>query len=77
MWDSGVVVVVASGKKKVDNCETNFCRNERAICVGAHEYDIKTCVKKVDQYASYGPCVDIMAPGEDILTAESTNNIGK
>ena len=77
LWDSGVVVVVASGDEAIDGCESTFCRGKRVICVAPHEYDESTCVKKMYTKSDYGPCVDIMAPGQDILTASGYNNIGE
>ena len=77
LWDLGAVTVAASGNEAVDSCYSTFCRDQDAICVGAHEYDVNTCVKKMSSFSNYGACVDIMAPGNDILSASYTDNNGK
>ena len=77
LWDLGAVNVAASGNEADDGCNRTFCRDQGVICVGAHEYDINTCVKKMSSFSNYGKCVDIMAPGNDILSASYTDNNGK
>ena len=75
--DLGVVNVGSSGNEQIDCCNRTFCRDQGVICVGAHGYYMNTCVKKMSWFSNYGACVDIMAPGNGILSAIITDNNGK
>ncbi len=66
---AGVVHVVAAGNENADACLGSPAREPQAITVGA--------VSNSDQRASfsnYGTCLDIFAPGVDILSAWYTSD---
>ena len=73
----GVVTVCSSGNYAGYACRRTFCKDQSTICVGAHAYDTDTCDKKMYSRSNYGACVDIMAPGVGILSANKRNNNGK
>ncbi|HEY1175219.1 MAG TPA: S8 family peptidase [Phytomonospora sp.] len=62
--ESGVTYAVAAGNSADDACGYSPARVESAITVGAtNNTDAKA------DFSSYGSCVDIFAPGEDITSA--------
>lgn len=63
-----VSVVVAAGNDAVDAC-TQFPANiPEAVTVGAtNRYDA------LAEFSNWGSCVDILAPGEDVLVADAFN----
>ncbi len=65
----GVVFVVAAGNEDADACGSSPARAKAAITVGS--------TTKTDQRSSFsnkGKCVDLFAPGSDILSAWYTND---
>lgn len=61
---SGIPVIVSAGNDRRDSCNASPASAELAITVGA--------TNKTDQLASfsnYGQCVDILAPGNNIVSA--------
>lgn len=69
MVEAGITVVVAAGNENQDACYGSPARVPAAITVGA--------TGTADQRASfsnYGSCVDIMAPGVDITSAQQTSD---
>ncbi|GAX10631.1 hypothetical protein FisN_14Lh138 [Fistulifera solaris] len=66
--DAGVIVVLAAGNWNVDACNT-YSRSSGAISVGAVDaLDFKA------SFSNYGSCVDIWAPGVDIVSAGISSN---
>ncbi|KAJ9088855.1 proteinase B [Entomophthora muscae] len=66
---SGVIVVVAAGNEDEDACMGSPSSSPSAITVGASDaWDMRA------DFSNYGKCVDVFAPGVDIL---STWNNGK
>ncbi|KAJ9059959.1 hypothetical protein DSO57_1036084 [Entomophthora muscae] len=66
---NGITVLVAAGNEDQDACDTSPASAPNAITVGATDmYD-----RRAD-FSNYGKCVDVFAPGVDIL---STWNNGK
>ncbi|MFO7564331.1 MAG: S8 family peptidase [Enhygromyxa sp.] len=66
---SGVTVVVAAGNSSNDACNFSPARVPEAITVAS--------TNQSDQRSTFsnrGPCVDIFAPGEGILSAAHTSN---
>jgi len=80
--DSGVVVVVAAGNDNVDACSKSPASASKAITVGAHDYEMKRSLWLIHLQnggtrligSNFGNCVDIWAPGSDVL---STDKNGK
>ena len=73
---NGVLVVTSSGnggtyafKKSPGGAGVN-------IDVGAHGYDPKTCKKTMTIYSDFGKNVDVLAPGNNILSADYKNITG-
>jgi len=66
---AGVVVVVAAGNSNADACNFSPAFSEYAITVGA-----TTSANRRASYSNYGRCVDIMAPGSAIVSADVSGN---
>jgi subtilisin family serine protease len=62
--DAGVVVVVAAGNANQDACRYIPAQDRNAITVGS----IGTTDEE-SSFSNYGPCVDILAPGEAIYSS--------
>ena len=62
--EEGVVVVVAAGKGEGDACHLSPGREPTAITVGASDINDFSA-----SFSNYGSCVDIFAPGVEILSA--------
>ncbi len=67
---AGVTVVVAAGNSDVDACETSPAEVPQAITVGAVTY---TDSRDTD-YSNYGSCLDLFAPGTDVLSSWYTSD---
>ena len=74
--EKGMVVVTASGNDNIDACYSSPGSAGSNINVGSHGYDEDSCEKPRAYFSDYGTCVDIMAPGQDILSATYTSNTG-
>jgi len=62
--ESGIVVVVAAGNDQSDACSYSPARVPRVITVGASASN-----DELWNSSNFGPCVDLMAPGKDVLSA--------
>merc|ERR1740139_916100 len=62
--DSGVLTVAAAGSDNEDACDSSQASEPAAITVGATDSKDKR-----GWFSNYGKCVDIFAPGVDIMTA--------
>jgi subtilisin family serine protease len=60
----GVIVVVAAGNSAEDACSTSPASATEAITVGASDRNDRTA-----QFTNFGACVDIFAPGVDVVSA--------
>ncbi len=60
----GVVVIVAAGNSGADACEYSPARVTAAITVGSTNSSDELAI-----FSNYGDCVDILAPGYDVLGA--------
>lgn len=67
---SGVVYVVAASNQADDACTRSPASASDAITVGATEDDDARA-----PYSNYGPCLDIFAPGSNIMAAEGAGEI--
>lgn len=61
---AGITVVVAAGNSNIDACTQSPAAAVEAITVAA-----SSSKNTRAKFSNYGPCVDIFAPGVDILTA--------
>jgi len=60
----GITYVIAAGNSNDNACDYPYARIPEAITVGATDWqDIKA------DYSSHGACLDLFAPGSDILSA--------
>jgi subtilisin family serine protease len=67
--NAGGVIVVAAGNDGVDACNYWFSYSDKVISVGAID-----STKKRSSFSNYGTCVDIYAPGTQVLTGYSTTD---
>ncbi|ORZ15658.1 peptidase S8/S53 domain-containing protein [Absidia repens] len=66
--ENGVIFAVAAGNDNRDACNYSPARAEKAITVGA-----STLFDEKASFSNYGECVDVFAPGQDILSIWNTN----
>lgn len=71
MINSGVATAVAAGNSSSNACTGSPNKVPRAITVGA-----TTNTDAQASYSSFGPCLDIYAPGTNIVSAAYNNNTG-
>jgi len=69
--NSGVVVVVAAGNSNADACGFSPAYVPSAITVGS-----TTSTDARSSFSCYGTCVDIWAPGSDVVSASHTSDTG-
>lgn len=68
---SGVTVVVAAGNENMDACRVSPAYVPAAITVGSiDQFDRRST------FSNYGRCVNIWAPGSDIVSASHRSNSG-
>ena len=75
--EKGVTIVTASANDGKYACDYSPGSAGLAINVGAHGYSPKLCLKPVAAWSNYGKCVDIVAPGVDVLSADYKEIDGK
>ena len=69
--EKGIISVVAAGNSRNDACYTSPASAKYAITVGGtNNYD------RLYYRTNYGKCVDIFAPGDNVLSASHTSNTG-
>ena len=61
---AGIPFVVAAGNDAFDACFTSPARISAAVTVAA-----SNSKDSMSSFSNYGPCVDILAPGENILSS--------
>ena len=61
---SGVTYVIAAGNASRDACATSPASTPEAITVGATDSS-----DELASFSNFGPCVDLLAPGADIISA--------
>jgi subtilisin family serine protease len=64
MSDANITVVVAAGNEQSDACQTSPGGAPSAVTVGATEDDDSFAT-----YSNYGGCIDVLAPGTDVISA--------
>ncbi len=65
----GVTVVVAAGNKGIDACKASPASAPNVISVGA-----TTKEGALARYSNFGPCVNIFAPGFEVVSAWHTSD---
>ncbi|CAH1251388.1 PCSK9 [Branchiostoma lanceolatum] len=68
--NASMIFVVSAGNDQTDACNKSPASAEAAITVAA----INAVDKFSSTFSNYGPCVDILAPGEDIQSAWINSN---
>jgi subtilisin family serine protease len=72
---SGIHIVAAAGNFNVDACDNmSPAREQAAITVGAVDKKDQRLLLEDDRGSNYGSCVDLYAPGKDILSADSAGD---
>lgn len=69
MLDAGIVVVASAGNLNVDACLASPGRVPGVITVGA-----STALDERAAFSNTGPCLDLFAPGEQIVSAWNTDD---
>jgi len=69
MINAGVVAVAAAGNSNDDACSGSPRRVPRALTVGASDRNDARSVWSSSQASGWGSCVDLFAPGTDIVSA--------
>ena len=69
--DAGIVMVVAAGNDNYDACQYSPASEAKAITVGS-----TTIEDRYSGFSNYGACVDVYAPGSDIVSARSNSGDG-
>jgi subtilisin family serine protease len=67
--NSGVPVVVAAGNLNYNSCAFSPARVPEAIVVGA-----STKTDSRASWSNHGTCIDLFAPGEDVVSASQSSN---
>ena len=69
--NANVAVAVAAGNDSKSACETSPAAEPTVLTVGATER-----TDKMASYSNFGTCLDLFAPGTDIISAAYNNNTG-
>jgi subtilisin family serine protease len=67
--NAGIVVVAAAGNDTLDACEMSPASTPEAITVGASDVN-----DQMADFSNWGGCVDVFAPGVDIISATNTSD---
>ncbi len=67
--DDGVTMVVAAGNSNADACNASPASAPAALTVGATDSDDRRA-----SFSNYGACVDLFAPGVDIVSADAASD---
>lgn len=63
-----LIPVVAAGNESSDACGSSPANVASALTVGAARWDATSSSVKMAGYSNYGTCVDLLAPGSNILS---------
>ncbi|MEU0881041.1 S8 family peptidase [Lentzea sp. NPDC005914] len=72
---AGITYVLAGGNSGQDACNFTPARTPEAITVGASDRNDKRSIWSAGS-SNYGQCLDIWAPGSDIISASYSNDTG-
>ncbi|XP_074660490.1 uncharacterized protein LOC141912953 [Tubulanus polymorphus] len=64
--NAGVLFIVAAGNEGMDSCQTSPASAKQSISAGCTDRDDKFCY-----FSNYGRCVEILAPGMNIISASN------
>ena len=70
--NAGVTLVTSAGNENVDACTRSPARVQRAVTVGAVDEQGARAFFLLGGASNFGPCVDLFAPGTNILAARWT-----
>ena len=68
---AGILVVSAAGNSRCNSCNISPARMPGVVTVGATDSS-----DSVSAFSNLGPCVNIFAPGDNILSASSLSDFG-
>ena len=68
MVDAGITVVVAAGNASKDACTVSPAREPRVLTVAAVDL-----ADQMTSFSNFGRCVDVFAPGKDIISTWPSN----
>ncbi len=66
-FEQNILIVAAAGNDS-HSAATYPCSYEEVICVGSHDVD-----GKISSFSNFGPHIDLLAPGSNILSTWPTN----
>ena len=69
--NANVAVAVAAGNDSKSACQTSPAAEPTVLTVGATER-----TDRMASYSNFGTCLDLFAPGSDIISASHSNNTG-
>jgi len=70
--NDGITVVVAAGNDNMDACNFNPAWIPSAITVASYAYGASK-----SGFSNYGTCIDVWAPGSDILSLSHNDDVGQ
>ncbi len=71
LFDANILAVVAAGNDNTDACSTSPARAPAAVTVASSD-----SADNESSFSNHGTCVDIIAPGSNITSADYSNNTG-
>lgn len=71
LFDANILPVVAAGNDDTDACTQSPARAPAAVTVASSD-----SADNESSFSNHGTCVDIIAPGSDITSADYSNNTG-
>lgn len=71
LYAAGITPVIAAGNSNVDACGTSPAGAPKAITVGASDINDARA-----SFSNYGECVDVFAPGVNIISDKNTDPTG-
>lgn len=69
LWNNGIVITAAAGNNETDSCKLYPAKNAGTIAVGAIDKN-----DRVYKSNNYGDCIDLFAPGVDVVSAWGHGN---